>query len=327
MSAPAEACAVCRFDGHDYRLQDALGTLRAAGPMWRQSIEGVSPDALVRRPRPSAWSAAEYAAHSADVVQASGQFLHGLLTIDGIEAERLPEHHAPDTSLGFGPALHRLEANLVRFQRGVSRVGPARQTTWKRTGVLDGVTVDAMWVVRHAVHDVTHHLHDLGRTLHALGVGSPSQVGSVAQVSASGGGVPKERVASAEVGYRGLDGDRQANRKHHGRPLQALCLWSMEVIEALQAEGHPIGPGCAGENVTLHGIDWATIRPGTQLRIGEVLAEISVWATPCVKNARWFLGGDVDRMGHDTNPGWSRAYAWVREPGTIREGDEVIVEP
>lgn len=295
--------------------------------MWRQTVEGVATSVLEQRPSPSGWSAAEYAAHTADVVQACGQFLHGMLTIDGLEAERVPEHHVPDAFLGFDKAVERLEANLARFQRGVDRVGPARDARWARTGVLDGVAVDVLWTVRHAVHDVTHHLHDAGRTLHALGAGAPSQVGSVAQLSASDGGVPKQPVATAEVGYRGLHGDRQANRKHHGRPLQALCLWSIEVIEALQVDGHPIAPGCAGENVTLAGIDWSTIRPGTQLRIGEVLAEISAWATPCQKNAQWFIAGDISRMDHDTNPGSSRAYGWVREPGSIREGDEVTVEP
>jgi MOSC domain-containing protein YiiM len=109
--------------------------------------------------------------------------------------------------------------------------------------------------------------------------------------------------------------------------LQALCLWSAEVIDALRAEGHPIEPGLAGENITLAGIDWASVQPGTQMLIGDVLAEISAWSTPCVKNAPWFVDRDFHRMDHDRHPGWSRAYAWVREPGTVRQGDKVIVEP
>ena len=42
---------------------------------------------------------------------------------------------------------------------------------------------------------------------------------------------------------------------------------------------------------------------------------------------QWFSDGDFNRMDHERHPGWSRAYAWVREPGTIRSGDAVIVEP
>ena len=77
----------------------------------------------------------------------------------------------------------------------------------------------------------------------------------------------------------------------------------------------------------MSGIDWSTIRPGVHLRIGQVLAEVSAWSTPCKKNADWFLDRDFNRMNHDRHPGWSRAYAWVREPGQITTGDTVIVEP
>jgi MOSC domain-containing protein YiiM len=182
-------------------------------------------------------------------------------------------------------------------------------------------------VLRHAVHDLTHHLQDAGRGLHAIGAGAPVQEGTVAHLAASDGGVPKLPVDEVEVGRRGLVGDRQADRRNHGRPLQALCLWSTEVIAALQAEGHPIGPGLAGENITVEGIDWTTIRTGVQLRIGQVLCEISAFSTPCAKNAQWFADREFRRMDHDLHPGWSRAYAWVREPGTIRRGDRVVVEP
>lgn len=176
------------------------------------------------------------------------------------------------------------------------------------------------------VHDAIHGLRDLGRLLHEAGAGAPSQQGSVLQISTSDGGVPKSAVLAADVGRRGLLGDRQGNRRHHGRPFQALCLWSADVIDALVAEGHPIHPGAAGENITVQGIDWATLRPGVRLLIGQVSCEISAWATPCRKNDQWFTGRS-DRIDHALHPGWSRAYAWVLEPGTITANDPVLVEP
>ena len=99
------------------------------------------------------------------------------------------------------------------------------------------------------------------------------------------------------------------------------------MIQGLQAEGHPIQAGSAGENITISGIDWPTLRTGVQLLIGEVLAEVSAYSTPCAKNAQWFVARDFRRMEHERHPGWSRVYAWVREPGTIRVGDQVVVEP
>ena len=327
MARPPETCAACAFDGAEYDLQDALGTLRALAPMWHQTVEGVDEATLLRRPAPSVWSAAEYTAHSADVTQAMGRLLYGLLTIDELEVEAVPEGHAPDTSDGFGVALERLGANLRRLHDRATRVGGEDDAAWARVAIADGHEVDGAWVLRHAIHDASHHLMDVGRGLQALGVGAPRQVGSVAQLNVSDGGVPKSPVEVADVGHRGLVGDRQAARQHHGRPLQALCLWSWEVIDALRAEGHPIAAGSAGENVTLSGLDWTTIRPGVRLRIGEVLADVSAYATPCKKNAQWFADGDFNRMLHDRHPGWSRTYAWVREPGRVRTGDEVVVEP
>ena len=177
-----------------------------------------------------------------------------------------------------------------------------------------------------AVHAGVHGLRDLSRTLHLVGAGVATQQGMVAQLSTSEGGVPKAAVACVEVGPRGFVGDRQGDRKHHGRPFQAVCLWSSEIIDALVAEGHSIAPGLAGENLTISGIDWATIRPGVRMLVGDVTLEISGWAEPCRKNDQWFTDRS-DRMDHGINPGWSRAYAWVIEPGTTATDDDVIVEP
>jgi len=327
VSEPPETCERCGFDGAQYDFDDTLGTLRAIAPMWRWTVEGVAEDALGARPSPEVWSAAEYTAHAADVTQAMGRLLHGLLTIEALEVEGVPEGHAPDVSDGFDTALERLAANLARLHDRARRVGPEDEPAWARTALANGHVVDGAWVLRHAVHDASHHLHDVGRGLHALGAGAPRQVGTVHQLNVSDGGVPKTPVESVEVGARGVLGDRQADRHNHGRPMQALCLWSNEVIGTLQHEGHPIAPGLAGENITLARVDWSTIRPGVQLRIGEVLAEVSAYATPCKKNADWFVDRNFNRMHQDRHPGVSRVYAWVREPGAVRVGDEAIVEP
>jgi MOSC domain-containing protein YiiM len=272
------------------------------------------------------WSAREYLSHSADVVATMGRLLHATLTVDGLDLPDIPPTPAPDPE-AFTEALARFEANVARLHDKAKAVGPARAVAWRRTARLRDDVVDAAWILRHAVHDTTHHLMDVGRGIHLLGAGAPTQEGIVAQLNVSDGGVPKRPIEVAEVGDRGLVGDRQAARQHHGRPLQALCLWSVEVIDALRAEGHPIEPGLAGENVSIAGVDWRTIRPGTQLLIGDVLAEISAWSSPCKKNAAWFADRDYLRMDHERHPGWSRAYAWVREPGTIRQGDTVVIEP
>jgi MOSC domain-containing protein YiiM len=168
---------------------------------------------------------------------------------------------------------------------------------------------------------------DVGRGLATTGVGTPAGRGRVAQLNVSGGGVPKRAIGEAVVGRRGVEGDRQADRRHHGRPFQALCLWSADVIDELRRDGHDLSPGSAGENVTLAGLDWRSLRPGARVAVGDLLAELSFPATPCAKQARWFRDGDFARIGHDANPQWTRWYAWVRHGGTVRAGDDVVLQP
>jgi MOSC domain-containing protein YiiM len=148
--------------------------------------------------------------------------------------------------------------------------------------------------------------------------------GRIHQISISNGGVPKLAIESADIGLRGVVGDYQADRKNHGSPEQALCVWSLEVIEALQAEGHPIQPGFAGENITVAGIDWTLVVPGTTLLFGDtVVAPVTADATPCASNADWFKDRNFRRMSHIRHPGWSRMYTSVTAGGSIRVGDPV----
>lgn len=166
----------------------------------------------------------------------------------------------------------------------------------------------------------------VGPALRAGGALPRSTTGVVVALHASGGGVPKQARESLEVGFAGARGDAQRNRNHHGAPYQALCLWSGEIIDALAADGHPIAPGRAGENITLRGLDWSDVRPGVRLRVGSVLCEISCYAEPCRHLAQWFTDGRFDRIRHDKGD-VSRVYATVLEPGVVAVGDDAVLEP
>lgn len=148
--------------------------------------------------------------------------------------------------------------------------------------------------------------------------------GRIVSLNVSQGGVPKRPVIEARVTRLGMEGDRQAHPDVHGGPERALCLFSAEVIAALQAEGHPIAPGTTGENVTIAGLDWAELAPGTRWRLGaEVEIEITRPTTPCKTIAGSFAHGDFNRIHHVRYPGWSRVYARVLREGVVRAGDPV----
>ncbi len=168
-------------------------------------------------------------------------------------------------------------------------------------------------------------------TLRSADVLPSRAVGRIHRIHTSGGGVPKSPVDEVYVDWDGLDGDVQSAREHHGRPFQALCLWSAEVIERLADDGHPIFPGAAGENVTISGIRWDDVVPGVRLRLDEVECEVWAYAVPCKKNAPWMSDGDFLRLHHDrtaeTGVAVSRVYATVTKRGTMRTGAEVVLEP
>ncbi len=149
----------------------------------------------------------------------------------------------------------------------------------------------------------------------------------VHQINVSDGGVPKRPVAEARVTAEGMEGDRQRNRTVHGGVDRAVCLYSWERIQALQAEGHTIAAGSSGENLTLAGLDWGQLKPGDQLRIGSaVLLELTSYTEPCRFNAQWFKEGNFNRINQKRHAGWSRLYARVLSEGTVRTGDVVVVE-
>lgn len=154
------------------------------------------------------------------------------------------------------------------------------------------------------------------------------RTGAVASINLSDGGVPKKRVTGAKVSRLGLQGDAQNDTKGHGGPERAVCVYSLERIQRLQAEGHPIDAGTAGENLTLEGIDWDLVVPGTRIRVGEeVLLEVASFTDPCKTIRNSFVDGRFVRISQKLHPGWSRVYARVLSEGEIRSGDAVEVTP
>jgi MOSC domain-containing protein YiiM len=152
--------------------------------------------------------------------------------------------------------------------------------------------------------------------------------GTVVSINTSNGGVPKLPVAEARVTVNGLSGDRQRDLRYHGGPDRAVCLYSVELIRALQGEGHAIAVGSAGENLTVSGLDWSRMTPSRRVRVGPVLLELTKYAHPCNNLIPYFRDGSFTRISQKVHPGWGRLYARVLEEGVVRNGDPVeILDP
>lgn len=124
----------------------------------------------------------------------------------------------------------------------------------------------------------------------------------------------------------GLAGDAVNHPKIHGGPERAVCLFAQEIIDELRAEGHPISPGDVGENLTVQGLDWATLEVGAVLAVGVSLRlQLTQRVEPCRTIAGAFDGGDFKRIKPSRVPGETRWYARVLTSGTVRTGDAISV--
>ena len=319
-----ETCDECGFDASRWSRQDAIRTVEHAADLVDFAVEGLSPDRWNRRSRPDMWSIAEYVDHIRHVIQINQTGCEIAIADPGREIEvgddppitDEPTHHDPAVLM---EALRDQAQITARFFLGLHK------DDWDKEFVVYQLRWSIAYDVTHICHDLMHHLMDIATIRRELGDTVGPLDGELAQVNSSNGGVPKLPVDAGHISYGGLDGDRQATRRHHGRPWQAICLYSGDVIDALRAEGHPIGWGSTGENLTLSGIDWAQLRAGLVIEIGEVRLRLSAPAVPCFKNKPFFADGHFLRMDHGLHPGWSRWYATVLTPGDVTTGDTVVV--
>ncbi|MGH9406320.1 MAG: MOSC domain-containing protein [Terriglobia bacterium] len=151
------------------------------------------------------------------------------------------------------------------------------------------------------------------------------RTGVLASINLSAGGIPKLAAPEGLITARGLAGDRQRDCIFHGGRDRAIVIYCLEIIEALQREGHPIRAGSAGENLTVTGLDWNLVAPGVLVTVGEVTLLVTKYCTPCYKIRGSFLAGDDSRISQKLHPGWSRVAARVLTGGTVRTGDRIEV--
>jgi len=152
--------------------------------------------------------------------------------------------------------------------------------------------------------------------------------GLVHSINISGeGGVPKQSVPGAMILSKGVEGDYNRFRMENleGASKRAVSLFSLEIIEDLSEEGHPISVGSTGENLTIKGIDWSVLDRGTTLQVGEAILELSEPCEPCSKIGKSFLGRKFSRIDHELQFGWSRWLGSVVREGKVSVGDDVRI--
>ena len=136
-----------------------------------------------------------------------------------------------------------------------------------------------------------------------------------------------KRPVAGRVAVRtlGIEGDAQADKKHHGGREQAVYAYAREDLDWWgERLGRELGNGRFGENLTLSGIDVNGALLGERWRIGTALLEITAARVPCVVFRSWMSEpGWVKRFTEAERTG---AYFRVLEEGDVAVGDPVTVE-
>jgi MOSC domain-containing protein YiiM len=114
--------------------------------------------------------------------------------------------------------------------------------------------------------------------------------------------------------------------KANGDPDQAVLLLNEEILLDLRAEGWPVQAGDLGENVTLADLPPDALQPGVQVRLGEVLLEVSKPCDPCtVLFTLPYVGAERGPEFLRTMVGRRGWFARVLQGGTVRENAPIEV--
>lgn len=135
----------------------------------------------------------------------------------------------------------------------------------------------------------------------------------------------RPRTGRVAVTSLGLDGDEQADRRHHGGVDQALYAYAEEDATSWAAElGRELPPGRFGENLRVAGLDVSGALVGERWALGsQVEVVVTAPRIPCGTLAGfWDVPDIVERF---LAAGRLGAYLRVQRGGTVAAGDPVVV--
>jgi MOSC domain-containing protein YiiM len=141
----------------------------------------------------------------------------------------------------------------------------------------------------------------------------------------------------ARITRSGLEGDQQADTRHHGGPDKALLAWSAaRTAEWSRRLGRPLAPGCFGENLFVEGLDECEVRLGDRWALcppdlasdadppaDAPVLEVSQPRQPCWKPGRLLGESEAARlMAQLGHTGW---YLRVLAGGRAEAGARLVL--
>lgn len=130
------------------------------------------------------------------------------------------------------------------------------------------------------------------------------------------------------LGWEGLRGDEQADRRFHGGPEKALHHYARDHYPAWRAAlgERPVldAPGAFGENLSTSGLTEADVCVGDIFQAGTARIQVSQARQPCWKlDHRFGHRGMAARVQSSGMTGW---YYRVLQEGWLAAGDTLVLQ-
>jgi len=124
------------------------------------------------------------------------------------------------------------------------------------------------------------------------------------------------------LGETNLDGDQQADLRHHGGPEKAVCVYPIEHYPYWDEElGLTLGPAAFGENFTIEGLTEQEAHIGDVFEVGDATVQITQPRSPCWKLARRWRIKELATLFEET--GYTGWYLRVLETGHVAPGQVI----
>ncbi|TQR28838.1 MOSC domain-containing protein [Lysinibacillus sphaericus] len=151
--------------------------------------------------------------------------------------------------------------------------------------------------------------------IHTLAIGMPKELHYSNERSMITG-IEKRKVQEVYLSARGFEGDDVADKKHHGGPDRAVCLYSAEhYIQWEQELGKPLPTAAFGENLTVTNMLEADICIGDIYKIGDAVIQVTQGRVPCSTIDKYAEANTLLKRLIET--GYTGFLARVLEEGTI----------
>ena len=136
-------------------------------------------------------------------------------------------------------------------------------------------------------------------------------------------GIPKSVIKEAMAKNLGLEGDYNIYRTESkgNSPDRAVLLMSDDILDQLRAEGWPVKNGDLGENITLTGIDYTSLKVKDKFSVGGIEIQITEACRPCVNLGVLPYVGERVKEFMGTLRGRRGFYARVLKEGNIKIDD------